>query len=446
VLGQELLLEKAAELVGRCRADEARVLIHAGDSRLTRFAENTIHQNVAISNVSVQVQMVLGRRVGVASTNSLEDDRLDELLEQVRAVTRNSPLDPEWAGLPGPQRYRAVDCLDEQTAGSSPQVRAEAVRRIVLAAEADDCQCAGAFSCNLGELAIANTRGLAAYHVATDADFRTVVTCEDGSGAAHGLANAVGRLDVLALGQEAIRVARQSRKPKPLEPGTYRVILMPEAVASLVGYLAYMGLGAKAVAEQQSFLCGRIGTKITGAAVTLWDDGLDPAGMPMPFDFEGVAKAPVALIEKGVARGVVYDTKTAAAAHQHSTGHAMGAGAASGPLPMNLFLEAGDTRVERMIATCERGLLVHRLHYVNIAERMSTQITGMTRDGTFWIEDGHLRHPVQNLRFNQSILEALDTVEQVGHQRTLVSGPIGAVCCVPALRLERFRFTGTTRF
>ena len=445
MLGQDLLLETAADLVQRCRADETQVLIHAGDSQLTRFAENTIHQNVAISNVRVQVQMTLGRRVGLASTNSLEADRLTELLRQVRTITRNSPEDPQWVSLPGPQRYQPVDCLDEATASATPHQRAEAIRRLVLAAEAEQCRCAGAFATNVGELVIANSHGLSGYHAATDADFNTVVTCEDGSGAAHGISNSIAGVDVAALGERAIRTCLDSRNPKPLAAGEYRVVLMPEAVGSMVAYLAYMGLGAKAVAEQRSFMCGKMGAKITGEAVTLWDDGLDPAGMPMPFDFEGVAKAPVSLIEKGVAKGVVYDTRTAGEAHRTSTGHGTGAGSTSGPLPMNLFLEAGEDTLEQMIATCEAGLLVNRFHYVNIAERMSTQITGMTRDGVFWIEDGRVRHPVRNLRFTQSVLEALNGIDAVGTSRRLVGGLIGAVC-VPPLRLSRFRFTGTTEF
>jgi PmbA protein len=354
-------------------------------------------------------------------------------------------VDPQWAELPGPQRYQPVDCLDEATAAATPAQRAEAVRRFVLAAEAKSCQCAGAYSTNVGELAIANSHGLAAYHVATDAAFNTVVTCEEGSGAAHGVANRIGDVDVQALGEDAIRTCLDSRKPRALDAGGYRVVLMPEAVGELVGFLAYLGLGAKALAEGRSFLTGKIGTKVTGARVTLWDDGLDPAGMPMPFDFEGVAKAPVTLIEKGVARGVVYDTRTAAEAHRASTGHALGPGSTAGPMPMNLFLDKGEDAVEAMIADCEAGLLVHRFHYVNVAERMSTQITGMTRDGTFWIENGRVVRPVRNLRFTQSILAALEGVERVGSDRKLVDGAVG-VCCVPALRLEKFRFTGTTEF
>ncbi len=445
MLGQEMLLEKATELVGRSSADETQVLIHAGDSQLTRFAENTIHQNVAISNVRVQVQMTLGRRVGLATTNSLDADRLTELLVQVHTITENSPVDPNWVSLPGPQRYRSVDCVDESIAAATPHDRAESIRHVVLAAEAKNCQCAGAYSTNVGELAIANSHGLAAYHAATDADFNTVVTCEDGSGAAHRMSNSLADVDVQALGEKAILTCLDSRKPQPVEAGNYRVILMPEAVGALVAYLAYMGLGAKAVAEERSFICGKMGAKITGDAITLRDDGLDPAGMPMPFDFEGVAKAPVTLIEKGVARGVVYDTRTAAELHKTSTGHATGAGSTSGPLPMNLFMDVGEETLEQMIAGCETGLLINRFHYVNVAERMSTQVTGMTRDGVFWIEGGRVCEPVRNLRFTQSILEALTGIESIGRTRKLVSGLIGC-CCVPPLRLSSFRFTGTTGF
>jgi predicted Zn-dependent protease len=179
--------------------------------------------------------------------------------------------------------------------------------------------------------------------------------------------------------------------------------------------------------------------------VDLWDDGRDPRGLPLAFDFEGVPKQRVAFFERGVARGVVYDRQTAARAGRASTGHALPAPNTAGPLPTNLFLGTGDASDADLLAGIERGIWVTRFWYVNVVHPTQTVLTGMTRDGTFLIERGEVTRPIRNLRFTTSVLDALASVERVGRDALLIQSWLGG-SLVPALRVGRVTFTGATEF
>ncbi len=188
-----------------------------------------------------------------------------------------------------------------------------------------------------------------------------------------------------------------------------------------------------------------VGQRLMGQAITIWDDGLDPSGLPMPFDYEGVPKRRVNLITDGVAKAVVYDSYTAAREGKESTGHALPAPNTFGPLPGNLFLKPGESTREAMLASVDRGLWVTRFHYVNPVHPLKTTLTGMTRDGTFWIEKGQIAWATKNLRFTQSALEALSRVSMISQQTKLSRGFLGGTR-VPALRVDGFAFTGVTQF
>ena len=195
-------------------------------------------------------------------------------------------------------------------------------------------------------------------------------------------------------------------------------------------------------------MTGKIGQKITGEKITIWDDGSDPRGIPLPFDFEGVAKEKIVLIENGIAKNVVHDSFTAGREEgATSTGHALSMPNTFGPIPINLFMAPGDATKEEMLASTERGIWVTRFHYTNILHPVKTILTGMTRDGTFLIENGKITKPLKNLRFTQSVLEAFAGAEMLGAELKLVKdewNPIGT--CVPAVKIRGFQFTGTTDF
>jgi predicted Zn-dependent protease len=267
------------------------------------------------------------------------------------------------------------------------------------------------------------------------------MAADGGSGYAEQAAVDATTIEAEALGREAAAKARATSGAVSVEPGDYPVVLEEYAVIDLLDMLGYLGFSALAVQEGRSFV--EVGRQVGSELVSMHDDGADPAGLPMAFDYEGVAKQRVELIERGVCRGVVYDAQTAAREHRSSTGHGLPAPNTYGPFPINMLMAAGETKRDDLIAGLDRGLLVTRFHYTNPVHPKLAIVTGMTRDGTFLVEGGRIVGPVRNLRFTQSYLQALAGVVAVGRERKTLRGFLGG-SVVPALRIEAFTFTGAT--
>jgi len=274
----------------------------------------------------------------------------------------------------------------------------------------------------------------------------TVVMGETGSGYAADASIDVRDLNPAEIGRIAVDKAIRSANPTDIEPGKYTVILEEEAVADMVFFLGWLGLGALSFQEDRSFMSGKLGERVTGEKITIWDDGLDLRGLPFPFDFEGVPKEKVLLINKGIAKSVVYDSLTAGREKgKMSTGHSLPAPNTSGPIPINLFMAPGAATKEEMLASTDRGIWVTRFHYTNPVHPVQTVLTGMTRDGTFLIENGTIVRPLKNLRFTQSILEAFANVEMLGADLKMIKSDWNTIgTCAPAAKIRDFRFTGTT--
>ena len=431
-------------ILARSTADQTEVVILAGDQALTRFANSTIHQNVYETDAAVRIRVVLGKRIGVASTNNLHEQALAETLEHALAIARFQPENPDFQSLPGPLPIPPVTAFSEATAGCTPEQRAKGAGAVCLQARAKGVVASGALTTASLEVAVANSLGTFAYFPTTKADINTVIMSDNSAGYAAAQALDVNDLDFEAIGAEAVNKCLRSRNPRSIEPGQYAVILEPYAVEDFIQMMTYTGFSAVAMQEGRSFMVGKIGQQIVDPRVSMWDDGLDPAGLPQPFDFEGVPKQRVELITNGVAKGVVYDSYCAGKEGRQSTGHALPAPNTFGPFPLNAFFAPGDATVEEMIKSTKRGLYVTRFHYTRPVEPTKVVITGMTRDGTFLIENGEIAYPVKNLRFTQSYLEALNAVEAIGKEARLLEG-FGAVS-VPALKLSAFTFTGATEF
>ncbi len=446
MLGEKRLAEIAQRVLREAKAEQAEVMLTSNDSYLTRFATNTIHQNVSESDTTVRVRVIADQKTGVATGNDLSDAGLKRLVQTAERIASFQERNPDSAMLPEPQPARAVNAYVDATAKCEPLDRARGVEKILVPARKHGLDAAGAFSTEEQELCIANSRGVLAYHRGTVASILTVVMSQDSSGYAADASIDVSRIDPAAVGKTAIDKALQSRNPTSVEPGEYTVILEEEAVADMLFFLGYMGMSALALQEGRSFMCGKIGERVTGDNITVWDDGLDPRGLPLPFDFEGTPKQKVMLIEKGIARNVVYDSATAAKEPgKKSTGHSLPAPNTQGPLPINLFMAPGNATKEEMLASTERGIWVTRFHYTNILHPVKTQITGMTRDGTFLIEKGKIARPLKNLRFTESILEAFANVEAIGAKLKVVKDDWNALgTTVPAVKIRNFRFTGAT--
>jgi PmbA protein len=448
MLGQKRIHKITDDILARSTADQTEVVILAGDEALTRFANSTIHQNVAETDAEVRIRTVLGTRVGVAATNDLADEALQQTLETALAIARLQPENPDFKSLPGPQPIAEVAAFSEATAACQPEQRAKGAGVICMMARDAGVIASGALTTTVVEVAVANSLGTFAYYATTYADVNTVVMSDTSAGYASALALDFDALDFEALGREALEKCLHSQNPRSVEPGEYGVILEPYAVQDFIQMMSYTGLNAVALQEGRSFLAGRIGQQIVDPRISIWDDALDPAGLPWPFDFEGVPKQRVDFIDKGVARGVVYDSYRAGKEEgKSSTGHALPAPNSMGPFPLNVFIAPGDATLEEMIAGTERGLYITRFHYTRPAEPRKVVVTGMTRDGTFLVENGEIAYPVKNLRFTQSYVEALNHVEMVGREPRLLSGLGGlARDSVPALKLGTFTFTGVTEF
>ncbi len=451
MLGEAKLRERLEYALSTSKADQTEVVFVREREQLTRFANSYIHQNVSKDDLDLRVRAVLERKIGIASTSDLSDEALRGVVESATTAASYQQKNPYFLSLPWPRPIPRIHGFVERTATCTPQRRAKAVREICVPAKEQGLNASGALATRDYEYAVGNSLGLFAYYPTTLADLRTVIMSDTGSGYAAAVSLDIDALDAAAVGREAIDKALRSRNPVDVAPGEYTVILEEYAVGSLVVYLAYMGFGAQAYQEGQSFMSGRLGQKVTGENISIWDDGLDLRNLPMPFDFEGVPKQRVDLISKGVVRGPVYDTYTAGKEPARtSTGHALPAPNDIGPFTWNLAMETGQATKEEMLASTDKGLWVTRVHYVRPVHPLKTVVTGMTRDGTFLIENGEIVAPVKNLRFTQSILEAFAEAEEIGREAVLTREAffenfIGGIR-IPALKLRKFVFTSATEF
>jgi len=419
-------------------AQQTEVLVTEWDSALTRFANNGIHQNVAERDVSVRVRVVKDGKTGVASINQLNETAAQDVLRRAIAIADLQPKG-ELVPMPGPAKSQPVEAWSDATASATPEERADFVEAICAKAGRAGLKAFGAFSTGAEQLAIANSLGVFHHHRSTEATINTVVMGEAGSGYADRSAIDVRELDKDDLASEVIDKAQRNQNAQPVEPGDYEVVLEEYAVAEMLEFLSFIGFGALAAQEERSFM--RLGERITGENIDIWDDGLDPTGAPMSFDFEGVPKQKVQLINHGVATGLVYDMQTAQRAGRQSTGHGLPAPNTDGPFAVNLFMAPGKTPKPELTTDIKRGIWVTRFWYVRVVQPKASIITGMTREGTFLIENGKITRPVKDLRFTQSILEALNSTLAISQSTKLqISEYLGA-SRVPALRLKAFTFT-----
>ena len=442
-IGRDELARVAQAALEVSGAEDVEVLAMHEWGGLTRFADSAIHQSTAKENTGIKVRAVAEGRVGVTSTNNLSLEGARDAARSALELARMAAPDPLFPGLaPRVDVPDRAETFDEATAATTPRRRAEAVASLVSTCE-DGFHAAGAFETIATEVGLWNTEGQSCYGAVTQAQITTVVSGgEGGAGFAERTEPRASAIDPERIGRTAFTKARDSQRPRDLEPGRYEVVLEPAATATLMEFLAYLGFGGRAIAEGRSCFSGRIGEKLMSDRISIADDALSPLTIGLPFDFEGTPKRRVDLVNEGAVQGGVHDRRSAAQAGVESTGHALPPPNPMGPFPLNLAMEPGDVSVEDMIAATEKGLLVTRFHYSNVVHPKEAVITGMTRDGTFLVERGEVTGPVKNFRFTQSIIDALRDVEMVGTDTELASEFFFAAARVPALRISTFQFTG----
>lgn len=443
MLGISALEKIAHTLLSASRPAAAEVWIEAHTTGLTRFANNRIHQNVSEHNLEITLRVNLGGRCGTTSSNRSHPTALQELAESALAAARLSPPNPADPGLAAPAALHRAQAFDEATAACTPAQRAARVHGLCRQSAAAGFNAAGAYSTAAVEQFAANSNGLRAYHPFTCAEFQTTLLSEDSSGRGQGVHWQMEALPLEDLGAAALRTAAAGHNPRVLPPGDYPVILSPYAVLDIVAALNVHGANGLALHEGRSWMTGRLGTAAFSPQISLWDDGLDPSGLPLPFDGEGQPRRKVEIIRGGVVGGAVFDRASALLAGQPSTGHAQPPAArAQGALACNLFMAPGSASPEQLIAGTAAGLLITRFWYTRLVSTRDCIMTGMTRDGVFWVEHGEIAYPVKNLRFTQSYVAALARVAAVGSQAPILKAQYGEVYArVPALKLENFRFT-----
>ena len=448
MIGKENGLRLLKKIIDASQAGQTEAILMTEDSSLTRFTPSAIHQHVAEKNETLILRAVLGKRVAVVTTNNLQPASLRATLAKALALAGAQPPNEAFVSLPPLRPIPQVQTYQEDILRLTPKRRAEIVRQILGRASGKGLAASGAISHGQVEVAVANSLGVEAYQQYSDLFLHMIVgNGPQGSGYAGFVARGGDRLNVEALVDEAAAKA-SGGGPVAVEPGEYEVILEPYAVHELLSFLSYLGFHALAVQEGRSFFCNQLGRKMVSEQVTLYDDGLDPEGLQVPFDFEGQPKEKVTFFERGVARSVTYDSFTAGREGRGSTGHALLPPNMEGPIPCNLFMQGGESSVAEMVRSVRRGIYVTRFHYTNVVEPMQAVITGMTRDGTFLIEEGEIKGPVKNLRFTESVLRTLSRVSAVSRERKLCSpGTVysrrfvtGTV--VPAIKVDGFNFSG----
>ena len=445
LIGQDRFTEVAEAALSLDGVDGVEVLAIHEWSGLTRFANSEIHQSTASEDTGLRVRVVTDGRVGVVATNDFTREGAAAAARSAKELAEVAGPDPLWPGLAPRADYPAVDRFDEATAAADPETRADAVAELVGRCP-DDAVAAGAYETRAAEVGLANTEGQVCWAPWTQATLTAVVSGAGGDGFAEITTGAVGGIDGESLGARAADRSVRSRDPQPIDAGTYTVVLEPSATSTLVGFLAWIGFAGREYIEGRSCFSGKAGEQVAAGSVSIWDDAIDPGTIGVGFDFEGMPRRRVDLIRDGVFLDAVYDRRTARQRGNASgsTGHGLPPPNPEGPFPLNLSMATGDATIEDMIASTERGLLVTRFHYANVVNPIESTLTGMTRDGTFLIEGGEIAGPVRNLRFTQSVIEALKGASMIGREAELCSEFFFSASLVPAVKIDEFHFSGTS--
>ncbi len=418
----------------------ASVTVSAERSGLTRFANSFIHQNVAEEGITVALTLESDGRVSQATAKVSEADALERFVAETAEAVSVAPVNDDWPGFTPP-----TDPLHggrPQHSEASPGDRAQAVRAFVDAAP--DLRAAGYCRTASTDVVYANSLGHSLQTEQSVSVLDGIHQTDESAGSAHAAGHAMGDLDPDAAGELAADRARRGRDPVHVPPGEYEVVLGPEAVATILTFLCFYGFNAKAVVEDQSFV--RLGEQQFDPGLTVVDDAGDPRALGLPFDLEGTPKRRLSLIERGVSTSLAVDRRQGPKLGMASTGHAaVFLGGYFGALPTSIFVEPGERTDEELIGDVERGLYVATFNYVRILDPRTSVATGLTRNGTFLIEDGEVTRGVKNLRFTQSFAGALSPgqILGVGSDARLADGEFGpGMIHTPSMRLAGWRFTG----
>ncbi len=438
------------------KADECTVSVNGSESGNIRYALNAISTSGDISTLSLSVNSTFGRKTGTASINEFDDASLKKVVQRAEELAQLAPENPEHMPLPGPMDYKEGIGFVQGTAAISPDQRADAVAKSITAAKDAKLQAAGFLENTTGFAAVMNSAGFFGYNKDTDVVFTITTRNEAGTGsgyAARGF-NDFSKLDTLSATKIAAQKANGSVGARSIEPGKYTVILEPVAATYMMGNM-FRALDARSADEGRSFMSkpgggNRIGEKLMDEKVTIYSDPFNTELPSSTWNGEGLEQKKTYWIEKGVVKNLGYSRYWAKQKGvQPLSGPGGGGGGRGGGGggfggSVNIIMEGGDQSVEDMIKNTERGILVSRLWYIRMVDPQSLLLTGLTRDGTFYIENGKIKYPVMNFRFNESPVIMLNNVEALGKPERSVDVESYRSFLIPPMKIRDFTFTSTS--
>jgi len=451
------LSKKTVKIALKKGATQAHAASFLLDRALTRFANSQIHQNVASKNGGIMVKVVTKKKIGVLSVNTLDEKHIEDAVEKALKIAKVTPPNKDFKSLPKPQKWTPVKgAYDQKTAACTASFRADKVKDIIETAHSKSKNVkavAGSYSTGSSSFAVANSLGVSASAQMSLASVNVTVISEvagsQGFGSAEQYSRFVKDIDHIQAAEEAAEKSVKSVRPEKLPPGEYEVVLSPRAAATFVTFLSFMGFSATTYQDGQSFVKYHLGEQVFDKEFSVKDDARDSMSLyASPVDGEGVPKKPLQLIDKGVVseKSICYDSFTAGREKgKKSTGHSpppiVPFFGPMRPIPINLIVSPGDASMEDMIKDTKHGVFVTRFHYTNAVDPTKAILTGLTRDGTFLIENGKLSKPVMNLRYTDSMLSALKNIPMVGKELQQTGDSTA-----PAMKLQKLRFTGVTEY
>lgn len=456
VLQREEALEVAQRIVERSAADETEVVVESTAQRFVRFADSGPTQSADRSRYHVAVRARLasddGWREARATCDGLAEEGIAGALERSLELARLAPPNPELSALEGP--FEGMADLgsgepDADTLGHGFDAKAAWVKAALARCAEHKLEPAGLAETGAESCALVNSAGRAVFDVHGQASLSLTASAagfEGGSGFAECLRQRVGEVDSEAVFERAVQKALANREPRPVDPGEYTVLLEPSAVSSILLFASYAGFGAQDVHEGASFLCGRVGKQVFPESLCISDDVGAAEFKGLAFDGEGSRKNRVELVRQGLLTGPVTDADWARKLDVPNTGHSLSKPNTAGPKALNLVVEPGTQSTAELIAGMDRGLVITQFHYSNLIDPKDLLLTGMTRNGTFLVERGEIVGAVKNLRFTESLVNALGNLTGLADTREVAGALFGGAIVTPALRIDGFRFTSSTDF
>ncbi|MCW3119435.1 MAG: TldE/PmbA family protein Actinobacterial subgroup [Chitinophagaceae bacterium] len=436
ILNKEEAKALLKKVISFSKADECEVSLNGTEGGNIRYARNSVSTSGDISTLTLGVTSTFGKKSGSATINEFDEASLQKVVSRSEDLAQLSPENPEHMPLPGPQEFKEAKTYIPATAAMTADDRAEAVSKSITVSKQAKLDAAGFIENETSFSALLNSKGLYAYENSTDVTFSITTRNEAGTGsgyAARGF-NDIKKLDTFSATQTAAQKANGSAAARAIEPGKYTVILEPVAATYFLENL-FRGFDARSADEGRSFMSkpgggNRLGEKLMDDKVTIYSDPFHPELPSSTWNGEGQPLEKINWIEKGVVKNLSY-----------SRFWAQKSNVAPIPVGSNFIMEGGTQSIEEMIKTTERGILVSRLWYIRMVDPQTLLLTGLTRDGTFYIENGQIKYPVKNFRFNESPVIALNNVEALGKMERSISVESYRSYLIPPIKIRDFTFS-----